>query len=199
MPLIAATSHSLLKIAFLIQKVTKPDKETIDKRVKEVPESDQTVCRETDLLLGREAQDPRVVHLVRTKLLQCYNLLPAYIASFPHSHGLHIHRVSDTFHLHRQSDQTRAQKQMAQSIGVQKERLTNKATGRCSWDNQEAEKSTTFHSHSEKMVVGKDTSVLSTKPETTRLTTALGRKIFCSTSFEQRSPCVAKLCRRSNT
>ena len=41
-----------------IQKITKHDKETIVKRVKEVPASDKTVCRETELVRGYEAQDP---------------------------------------------------------------------------------------------------------------------------------------------
>ena len=41
----------------LIQKITKQDKETVDKRVKEVPESDKTVCRETELVPRYEAQD----------------------------------------------------------------------------------------------------------------------------------------------
>ena len=44
-------------MSFLIRKITKQDKKTIDKRVKEVPESDETVCRETELALGYEAQD----------------------------------------------------------------------------------------------------------------------------------------------
>ena len=44
-------------MTFLIQKTTKQDKETIVKRAKEVPESDKTVCRETELVRGYEAQD----------------------------------------------------------------------------------------------------------------------------------------------
>ena len=40
----------------MIQKITKEDKETIDKRAKEVPESDKTVCRETELVRGHGAQ-----------------------------------------------------------------------------------------------------------------------------------------------
>ena len=44
-------------MTLLIQKITKQDKETIDKRVKEVPESDKTVSRETELMRGYEAQD----------------------------------------------------------------------------------------------------------------------------------------------
>ena len=39
----------------LIRKITKQDKDTIEKRVKEVPESDKTVCW-TELVLGYEAQ-----------------------------------------------------------------------------------------------------------------------------------------------
>ena len=46
-----------LTMTFLIQKITKQDKETIDKRVKEVPDSEKTVCRETELVRGYEAQD----------------------------------------------------------------------------------------------------------------------------------------------
>ena len=33
------------KVSFLIRKITKQDKETIEKRAKEVPESSPTVCR----------------------------------------------------------------------------------------------------------------------------------------------------------
>ena len=46
-----------LKKAFQIQKMTKQDKETIDKRFEQVPESDKTVCWETELVLGCKAQD----------------------------------------------------------------------------------------------------------------------------------------------
>ena len=42
----------LMKMTFLIQKMTNQDKETIDKRAKDVPESDKTVCRETELVRG---------------------------------------------------------------------------------------------------------------------------------------------------
>ena len=41
----------------MIRKITKQDKETIEKRSKEVPESSQTVCRETEVVLGYEAQN----------------------------------------------------------------------------------------------------------------------------------------------
>ena len=44
-------------MTFLIRKITEQDKETIEIRVKEVPESDETACWETDLVLGYEAQD----------------------------------------------------------------------------------------------------------------------------------------------
>ena len=44
-------------MTFLIQKITKQEKETIDKRAKEAPQSDKTVCRETELVRGCEAQD----------------------------------------------------------------------------------------------------------------------------------------------
>ena len=61
-----------LKMTLLIPWMTKQDKETIDKRVEEVPESDKTACRETELVRGYEAQDRRVLessaHL-RTLLL----------------------------------------------------------------------------------------------------------------------------------
>ena len=50
-------------MTFLIQKITMQDKETIDKRVKEVPESDNTVCRETELLCGYDAQDRGVARV----------------------------------------------------------------------------------------------------------------------------------------
>ena len=40
-----------------MKKITKQDKETINKRAKEVPESFKTVCRETELVRGFEAQD----------------------------------------------------------------------------------------------------------------------------------------------
>ena len=49
------------KLKFLIQKITKQDKETVDKRNKEVPESDKTVCWETELVRGYEAQERVVV------------------------------------------------------------------------------------------------------------------------------------------
>ena len=44
-------------MTFLLEKITKQEKETIDKRAKEVPESDKTVCRETEMVRGYEAQD----------------------------------------------------------------------------------------------------------------------------------------------
>ena len=61
-----------LKMSCLIQENTKQDKVTTDERFKEVPESEKTVCRESELVRGYEAQD-RVVpgsfaHL-RIKLL----------------------------------------------------------------------------------------------------------------------------------
>ena len=49
--------RSPLQKTFLIKKITKQDKETIDKRTKEVPESHKTICRETELVRGYEAQD----------------------------------------------------------------------------------------------------------------------------------------------
>ena len=49
------TSFSLQQLTFLIHKITKQDKETIDKRAKEAPESDKTVCCETEVVLGYEA------------------------------------------------------------------------------------------------------------------------------------------------
>ena len=55
--LTAGTSFSPCKVPFLIQKITKQDKETIDKRVKEVPELDKTVRPGTQLLCGYDAQD----------------------------------------------------------------------------------------------------------------------------------------------
>ena len=39
-------------MTFLIQKITKQDKETIDKGAKEVPESGKTVCRESESVRG---------------------------------------------------------------------------------------------------------------------------------------------------
>ena len=57
-------------MAFLIQKITKQDKETIDKRVKEVPESDKKVCWDTELVLGQEAQgSPSLLLICGTQLL----------------------------------------------------------------------------------------------------------------------------------
>ena len=46
-----------LKMTLLIQKIAKQDEGTVDERVREVPESDKTVCRETELALGYETQD----------------------------------------------------------------------------------------------------------------------------------------------
>ena len=44
-------------MTLFIKKITKQDKESIDKQVKELPESDKTVCRETEVVRGYEAQD----------------------------------------------------------------------------------------------------------------------------------------------
>ena len=102
-----------LEMTFLIQKITKQDKETIVKRVKEVPESDETVCRETELVRGYEAQD-RVVpesfpHLRSfPKISRGCGRSDEDVTKIsppeqcPDSDGLHFHQVSRTFH-HRQS------------------------------------------------------------------------------------------------
>ena len=56
-PFTAETSNLPFKMTFLMWKITMQDKETIGKRAKEVPESDRAVWRETELVLGHEAED----------------------------------------------------------------------------------------------------------------------------------------------
>ena len=50
-------SFSLSKVTFLIRQITKQDKKNHRERVLEVPESSQTVCWETEVVLGYEAQN----------------------------------------------------------------------------------------------------------------------------------------------
>ena len=146
----AETSYfPFFKMSFLTQTITKQDKETIDNRVKEVPESDKTVCRTANWYVDMKRKIgvvPESFAHLRTRLLcdvkvSCmHTLIASLFQDFsricgrgdegvakhgppkqcPDLDGPHFHRVSSTFHHHRPPNQTRVHFQTAHRIGVQK-------------------------------------------------------------------------------